>query len=161
MKQNLFPQEWLALSFYERQKFAETFSVKKSGGVVMQDNTILSDGYSMEDLMAINVESMRKFLESDETDFYKLYQSCIERFKIKEEEERKDKIVESRKINILSIQNAVLKLKEEARTLNIYDDIEWGDGEETVEKIEPEVISKVLIDKEIKNKRYEKGSKKS
>lgn len=43
----------------------------------MQDNKVMSDGYTHNDLMHISVEKMQKLLDSDEKDFFKLFADII------------------------------------------------------------------------------------
>jgi hypothetical protein len=125
MKTNLLPQEWLCLSPRERMRMIEIFSIPKSEGVVMQDNTILSDGHTVKDLRAISIETMQKYLGSQETEFYRLLEAV--KNKIAEEfvEIEKKEILDTRNLSITRLQNSVVELHKEAIRLGVYDDILW------------------------------------
>lgn len=53
---------WMKLSNEQRILMREKFNIPKSGGVVMQNNTMITDGSNENDLKAINTVSMQNFL---------------------------------------------------------------------------------------------------
>jgi hypothetical protein len=125
MKQQIYPQEWLAIPTRSREKLAELLSVPKSGGTIMQDNTMLSDGRSMKDLAVINVETMSKLVNSEETDFYKLLEACVKYANEKLEESIKKEVINTRELSIKRIKNTLEELKLEATRLGVFDEIDW------------------------------------
>lgn len=68
---------WLQLSNEQRNHLRLIFNIPKSGGVIMQDNKMMSDGSDENDLKAMNIETMQGFLRSKETSFEKLYNATI------------------------------------------------------------------------------------
>lgn len=59
-------------------KLKGLFGINRSQGTVMQDNTVLSDGHTHNDLLAISVEKMQDYLGvKKEKDFYKLFEGTL------------------------------------------------------------------------------------
>ena len=125
MKTNLLPQEWLCLSPRERMRMIEIFSIPKSEGCVMQDNTLLSDGHTVKDLRAISIETMQKYLGSQETEFYKLLEGIKTKIAQELVEIEQKEIMDTRNLSITRIQNSVLELQKEAIRLGIHQEIDW------------------------------------
>jgi hypothetical protein len=69
--------QWLSLPINTRMRLVKVFGIPRSQGSLVQDNKVMSDGYTHTDLMRISVESMQKFLDSDEKDFFKLLDDVI------------------------------------------------------------------------------------
>lgn len=61
-----------------RLQLAETFGIHRSQGTHVQDNVVISDGYSHEDLARINVGTMQVYLNSKETDFFVLFNQVLD-----------------------------------------------------------------------------------
>lgn len=64
--------QWLTLPHPIRLELVKLFNLSRSAGTQVIDNRVISDGYTFEDLQAINVETMQAVLNSQETDFYVL-----------------------------------------------------------------------------------------
>lgn len=77
--------EWLNLSIPTRSLLVQRFNIPKSGYTHVQDGQILTDGYTEQDLQVVTVERLQEYLESKETDFYKLLAQTVQKL---EEEER-------------------------------------------------------------------------
>lgn len=76
-------QLWLSYPTDVRLKLVKLFSLKRSGATetnIGRDGIarVISDGYRPDDLQKINVESMQKVLETNDTDFYKMFGFIVE-----------------------------------------------------------------------------------
>lgn len=107
---------WLQLSNEERLLIKKTFGVHRSGGTIIEDNKVKSDGHTVDDLRAINVESMQKFLESENEDFDTLWNGVIETIRdmIEEEKVRKEKeilkqLAEERRGSLLNVVESIVE----------------------------------------------------
>ena len=69
--------QWLSLPISTRMRLVQIFNIPRSQGSLVQDNKVMSDGYTHNDLMHISVEKMQKLLDSDEKDFFKLFADII------------------------------------------------------------------------------------
>jgi len=69
--------QWLSLPISTRMRLVQLFHIPRSQGSLVQDNKVMSDGYTHNDLMHISVEKMQKLLDSDEKDFFKLFSDII------------------------------------------------------------------------------------
>jgi hypothetical protein len=78
MQTQLTKPQWCALSQETRNKLREIFKIKKSEGAEICSDKLVSDGTSHDDLMAISVETMQKYLGSKETDFAKLFEDVLD-----------------------------------------------------------------------------------
>lgn len=86
---------WLQLSNEERMLIKKIFKIRRSGGTVVEDNKVKSDGHTVDDLRAVNIESMQEFLDSKNENFDALWHGVIETIRdmiIEEEEKRKQEI---------------------------------------------------------------------
>ena len=76
---------WLSLDKSIREQLARIFEMTKSGvSEVINDiysSRIVCDGFIEKDLMCITVEKLQNFLNSEESDFYKLFNEAIENIK--------------------------------------------------------------------------------
>ena len=71
---------WLRLSLPTRQKIAQEFNITKKGPTHVVDNMVKDDGYSIHDVeSALSVESMQKFLNTDEGDIEILWGRLLDR----------------------------------------------------------------------------------
>lgn len=71
--------QWLSLGNEERLYLREVFKIPRSSGTIMLDGKLQSDGHTLNDLRAINVESMQKYLGTSETNFDKLLDLVVEK----------------------------------------------------------------------------------
>ena len=73
---------WMSLPADTRHKLSMLFNIPKSGSTTVEyrstGNVVTSDGYTPDDLRAITVAKLQKFLRTDETDFYALVETAIE-----------------------------------------------------------------------------------
>ncbi len=66
--------QWVSLPINIRMRLVQLFHIPRSSGSLVQDNKVVSDGYTHDDLARITVEKMQALLDSDEKDFFKLFQ---------------------------------------------------------------------------------------
>ena len=66
MQTNLYPQQWLPLSKEVKDVLIKEFSIGRSGVTEVRDQSVVSDGYTTEDLRAITQEKMNKYIGSEE-----------------------------------------------------------------------------------------------
>lgn len=111
--------QWVSLPFETRLKLIDIFGIKRSGGVIMADNRVLSDGHTDKDLSVLNVEAMQKYLGVDEADFFKLFNLVLDRLQkledfAKEEKEKEltVKQEESAEKTRIEVVEAVKKIGE-------------------------------------------------
>lgn len=78
---------WLALPAETRVKMVNLFGIPRTGEVIVQTGGIVGgnigsivkqDGHSAADLYAITVEKMQKLLDTDDVDFYKMFNHIVE-----------------------------------------------------------------------------------
>lgn len=69
--------QWLQLPFEVRQHLVAEFRIPRSSYTLVQDNKVLSDGYTHEDLAHITVEKMKAFTGSNETNFFTLFDQVL------------------------------------------------------------------------------------
>lgn len=166
---------WLQLTNEQRALMRETFSIPRSGGVEMMNGKMTSDGSNERDLSSISVESMQKYIGSEETSFEKLFDLVVAKVNeiIKEKEQDKllaeDRISaeeRNKKMNelvsslILTIEN--LPLDAQAKIWNHLENkfpksIEKDPNVDTINNNKNENIN-VPIKKAGRPKKVEKGS---
>lgn len=86
-KTQLEVREWLELPLSTRVKLASDFNLMRSGNSEVVDHRVVSDGYLYNDLSKISVELLRSHLnlmDSDEYDFYKLFNLLLQSYENKE-----------------------------------------------------------------------------
>lgn len=76
---------WLQLSQPTRKEIARLLSIPRSGGTEVVDGRIVSDGYTMNDLMLIDLEKLQTYLKSAERDFYVLFDQLVKKIENVEE----------------------------------------------------------------------------
>lgn len=59
--------QWMLLDIPTKQRLVEVFGLIKSGFSEVRDNYVVTDGYTQEDLKAINLEKMSAYIGSEET----------------------------------------------------------------------------------------------
>lgn len=78
---SLSTHDWLQLSPQVRAKLIEIFQIPRSGvghvNYTGKGAEITSDGHTHEDLKAISIAGMQKYLVSSETDFAKLFDGVL------------------------------------------------------------------------------------
>ena len=70
---------WLSIPQETRWKIANIFGISRSSHFEVQDNRVISDGYTPSNLEGITVDAMQAFTNSKEDDFYKLFTKVIEK----------------------------------------------------------------------------------
>lgn len=75
----LSPQTWLTLSIDTRNYLRRVFDIPRSGHVEVFDGRVLTDGTMITDLQSLTVKKMQDYLNSEETDFYELFNKVIEK----------------------------------------------------------------------------------
>lgn len=63
----IFPQMWIKLDKEVREHLIKIFSISRTGITEIVDQTIVSDGYTVDDLKAISLEKMNEYIGSEET----------------------------------------------------------------------------------------------
>lgn len=77
IKRQLVPFEWLQMPKLIQELFIKWFKISRTGGAIVVDNKIISDGHTNEDLAVVSLESLQAFLHTDETHWDKLLQLTI------------------------------------------------------------------------------------
>jgi hypothetical protein len=95
--------QWLSFSYQIKQRLIEIFNIPKSSGSLVENNKVISDGHTHNDLLSISVEKMQEYLNSTETDFYALFNAILEKL----EKEQKE------------VEDNDQKLKEEQESLQV------------------------------------------
>lgn len=93
-KTQLEVREWLELPLSTRVKLASDFNLMRSGNSEVVDHRVVSDGYRYTDLSKISVELLRvhlNLLDSDEHDFYKLFNLLLQSYEHEGEKGSEDK----------------------------------------------------------------------
>ncbi len=72
--------EWLRLKLETRKNIAAIFRIPRSGGTEVVGQTVVSDGYTYNDLALLTLDKIQEFLGMPkEKDFYKLLNILVER----------------------------------------------------------------------------------
>ena len=71
---------WLALSKEMRAQLAKDFNLVQSGGCEVFDNEVISDGYTINDLLGINRKTMETYVGSKE-EWIKLWELTVSKAK--------------------------------------------------------------------------------
>lgn len=77
LKRQLTPFEWLQLPQEARTLFKETFKIPRTGGSIVVDNRVISDGHTIEDLGAVSLKSLQEYLGTTEDHWDRLLQLTI------------------------------------------------------------------------------------
>lgn len=113
--------DWLQLPMDIRQKLAVIFNLNRSGGNILEDNVVISDGYSHKDLAAITVDAMQKYLETYEiNDFVTLFDLVIDKVSYKEPEPEPEKPDPTR-IIVEDWVATLERIKKRAKEVNLED----------------------------------------
>lgn len=65
--------EWLQLDSALKYKLIQTFNIPRSSYTQVTDNKVQTDGYTYQDLQAINIASMQNFTGSENANFVELF----------------------------------------------------------------------------------------
>jgi hypothetical protein len=63
---------WVSLSNEVRYRMRTIFNISQSGITEVNDGRVVSDGTTYEDLKALTIEKMQKYVDNPTTDFHKL-----------------------------------------------------------------------------------------
>lgn len=86
--------QWLGLPIHVRDRLKILFNIPKSAGSMVENNKVISDGHTNEDLLRVSLEAMQTYLGSTETEFYALLNQVVEKIEkeINNEEIRKQEL---------------------------------------------------------------------
>lgn len=86
--------QWLGLPIHVRDRLKILFNIPKSAGSMVENNKVISDGHTNEDLLRVSLEAMQTYLGSTETEFYALLNQVVEKIEkeINNEEVRKQEL---------------------------------------------------------------------
>lgn len=68
---------WVSLPVEVRYRIRAIFDIPKSGITEVHDAQVISDGTTHEDFKSLTTEKMQAYLNSDSTDFHKLFDTVI------------------------------------------------------------------------------------
>ena len=68
---------WVNLSAEVRQRIRMLFNIPRSSNTVVNDGKLETDGTTIQDFEHLTTEKMQKFVHSDLTDFYKLFDLTV------------------------------------------------------------------------------------
>jgi len=91
--------KWIELPIGVRHQIAKDFGIEKKGATEVDSNYIKSDGYFVRDIeTALTIESMMKFLSTEETDISILFEMLTKHYTpVVKVEEKPIKIKRTRK----------------------------------------------------------------
>lgn len=87
--------QWVSLPQETRNRLIEIFSLKKSGHVEVENKTVMTDGYTNQDLAGITVEKMQEYTGTDEEEYFSLFKAVLAKIEGEMVEELKKEIEES------------------------------------------------------------------
>lgn len=71
---------WSKLPLSTRVKISTQFGVSKVRSTHVSDNKVVDDGYNIHEIEnALNIPAMQAYLDSDETDFFKLFEMTVDK----------------------------------------------------------------------------------
>lgn len=71
---------WMDLSWQVRTQLVKDLNIPKSKDVVLQDNVVLTDGRTQNDInQAITIESLQEYTKSSLDDIFELFGKAVER----------------------------------------------------------------------------------
>lgn len=74
--------QWISLPSETRSKLVEVFNIPRSGNTEVEDQTVVTDGYTHRDLSTITIEKMQGFLlDTIEDDYFKLFHRVLDAIK--------------------------------------------------------------------------------
>lgn len=68
---------WVALPTETRYRIRDLFAIPRSQHVFVDDGRLMTDGTTPQDFQTLTIEKMQSFLQSDSTDFYKLFDLTV------------------------------------------------------------------------------------
>ena len=81
MNIQLSTHDWLEQPMEIRVKLREIFSIPRSQGTILENNTVKSDGTTYQDLSVLTAEKMQEYI-GGEGDFHSLFLRVIEKIKL-------------------------------------------------------------------------------
>lgn len=81
----LSPRYWLTIEKEVRDELVDIFSIPRSRGSETENTSgvwkVVSDGHTSQDLTAINIETLQKYLTTESTDFFKMLDAAVSKIK--------------------------------------------------------------------------------
>lgn len=77
MHTQLTTTQWLQLPMSVRMELKKIFNIPRSQGTLVEDNRVVSDGYTHPDLAHITIEQMQAFTGSTSDDFFNLFNEVL------------------------------------------------------------------------------------
>lgn len=77
LKRQLTQFEWLQLPPKAKELFKETFNIKRTGGSIVVDNRLISDGHTNDDLSVVSLKTLQEYLGTTEDHWDKILQLTI------------------------------------------------------------------------------------
>lgn len=110
--------QWISLPREVRLKLIEIFDIPRSSDTEVENNTVITDGYTHRDLATITVEKMQAYLlDTTEEDYFKLFHRVLGEIQIildAEEAKKNPPIVIN--TNVEEITNETKETKQEQTT---------------------------------------------
>jgi hypothetical protein len=126
MQMQIVKPQWLQIPLETRVKLIEIFKIPRTEPTMTSGGTnsvVLSDGHSHKDLESITIEKMQKYLGSQLTDFFQLFDKVLEKLnedsKFSVEEESKKVETE----NIAKWLGIINNIRIQARELGLEDQL--------------------------------------
>lgn len=69
---------WLTVPSEIRERLRNIFGIGRSSHTIVNEGKIESDGTTYQDLQALTIEKMQRYLSSDSTDFIKLFNEIVD-----------------------------------------------------------------------------------
>lgn len=66
LKRQLTPYEWLQMPKEIQNLFKKWFLIPRSGGAIVVQDKVISDGHTIEDLSVVSLKSLQAFLHTDD-----------------------------------------------------------------------------------------------
>lgn len=82
LKRQLTPFEWLQFPIEVRNLFIATFQIPRTGGAIVNNNKLESDGHTIQDLSVVSLGKLQEYLDTDEDHWDKLLQLTINKMEL-------------------------------------------------------------------------------
>jgi len=128
IKPQLSVSQWVILPQPIRIELIKVFEIPKSEGTKMEQGPsgarMVSDGHTHSDLSVITIEKMQRYLNSNETDFFVLFNNVIEKIKLHEESTVEEKI-KRQEFEVIAKWTMILQeIKEKADEYNLTNEFQ-------------------------------------
>lgn len=70
--------QWVQLPDYIRRRLVELFHVERSGGAVVEDGKLKTDGHTEKDLQAVSIAAMQALVHETSEDYFTLFDKVLE-----------------------------------------------------------------------------------